>query len=147
MIKWRMNNFLGRNIHCGVGVCGSFSKSCRNNCLCLYSRSSIRNATRTTPEERRRQRTPSSQYPPQKRPFSPSLPRNVSSEHFLRTVPQNASEQPQNTSQHSSHSFKCLGTNQDEDEGEMYIRRKLKELYSSDQPRHECDGRRNDGRF
>jgi hypothetical protein len=37
--------------------------------------------------------------------------------------------------------------NQDEDKGEMYIRRKLKELYSSDQPRYECDGRRNDGRF
>jgi hypothetical protein len=37
--------------------------------------------------------------------------------------------------------------NQDEDEGEMYIRRKLKELYSSDQPRHECDGRIDDGRF
>jgi hypothetical protein len=37
--------------------------------------------------------------------------------------------------------------NQDKDEGETYLRRKLKELYSSDQPRHECDGRRSDGRF
>jgi len=36
-------------------------------------------------------------------------------------------------------------TGSHEDEGEMYIRRKLKELYSSDQPQHACDGRGSDG--
>jgi hypothetical protein len=35
----------------------------------------------------------------------------------------------------------------DRDEGETYLRRKLKELYSSDQPRHACDGKSSDGRF
>jgi hypothetical protein len=31
--------------------------------------------------------------------------------------------------------------------GEMYLRRKLKEWYSSDRPKHNCDGRGSDDRL
>ena len=101
-----MNNFLGRNIHCGVGVCGSFSKSCLDFLqlplpLAFFdSQRNPHNARRTPSSKNALLTVPYSQYLPhstfltgsssqylphstllKKRPFSPSLPRNVSSEH------------------------------------------------------------------